>query len=191
MTRLITYQKDEPAVTDFSRSVYRSEFSHTGPWRETTKVTGWAERNYRAVFWVTVSLGPPDQTASLELSSPLPRVNSTGLYTRFTQVPPVKHTILIRSFNLILYLFLYASLSNKKFSEANDYVLLPNTLPEPSCRLTECWLHDGCILMEKEALLKTGRCGDVHMCDDTMGGSRGLHLLTFLGTGQLAERERE
>ena len=50
MTRLITYQKDEPAVTDFSRSVYRSEFSHTGPWRETTKVTGWAERNYRAVF---------------------------------------------------------------------------------------------------------------------------------------------
>lgn len=35
--------------------------------------------------------------------------------------------------------------------------------------------------MEKEALLKTGRCGDVHMCDDTMGGSRGLHLLLFFG----------
>lgn len=79
--------------------------------------------------------------------------------------------------------------SNKKSLEANDYVLLPNTLPEPSCRLTERWLHDGCILMEKEALLKTGRCGDVHMCDDTMESTGEGSTYLFLGTGQLAERE--
>lgn len=133
------------------------------PRRETTQMTGWAEWNYRAVLWLTVSLGPPDQTASLVLFSPLHMVNSTGLYTRFTQVPPVKHTILIRSFNLILYLFLYACVSNKKFLEPNDYVLVPNTPPEPSCRLTERWLHDRCILTEQEALLKTGRWGNVHM----------------------------
>lgn len=47
--------------------------------------------------------------------------------------------------------------------------------------LTERWLQDTCILTEQEALLKTGRCGNVHMCDDRMGGLRGLHLLIFSG----------
>ena len=41
--------------------------------------------------------------------------------------------------------YFFTPVSSKKFLEASDYVLLPNTLPEPSCTLTERWLQDSCV----------------------------------------------
>ena len=178
----------ELAVADFSRSVYRLEFSPTCPQRETTTKahTG----------------SPGDRTGGMELQGCVlshwkpgsARPNSlSGTVLSATHGSPKPLLSNIQSWYTALTLYcayFFTPVPSKKFLEASDYVLLPNTLPEPSCTLTERWLQDSCVLTEQEALLKTGRWGNVHVCDDRMGGLRGLHLY-FLGTDKLAERERE
>lgn len=100
--------------------------------------------------------GATRPTASLALFSPLHTVNNTGLYTRCTQAPPVTHTILIHSSNLILYFFTPVSLARHSWKPMTTSYSQTHSQSPAACSLSagcktdvywwsrkHCWKLDG------------------------------------------------